>query len=545
MAKGSATAAETAGELADLAGRGLTSSIVRAEVPPTSHPLGPHNKLAFAPGLLGGTIASTSGRVSVGAKSPLTGGIKESNAGGTMGHALAELGVAAIVVENAAPAGKGPYVLEGSPKGWKLVERAELRLIDNYGLTERLHGEYGPEVSMTSVGSAGDRRLSSASIAVTDREGRPTRHAGRGGLGAVMGSKGLKAIVLSTEGAKRPASADPARFKAAARRFAQLLKEHPVSGETLPTYGTNALANVINAVGAYPTHNFQKGQFEGVNSISGETQRERILARGGVAKHGCHRGCTIQCSRIYVDEKGDYISKGPEYETVWATGANCGIDDLDIELEFGDAEGALALLDEARRGTPLGRIIASGAAATGRAFGVSRVPVVKGQALPAYDPRAAKGMGVTYATSTMGADHTAGYSVTANVLGIGGRVDPLGVEGQVELSRRLQIATTALDSTGLCLFTAFAILDNEAVGETLLEMINAHLGTEHRADFLDSLGKTVLRREREFNRAAGFTPADDRLPDFFSDEPLPPHNTVFDVPAAELDRVFDFEGTGP
>jgi len=332
-------------------------------------------------------------------------------------------------------------------------------------------------------------------------------------------------------------------------------------------YGTNVLAEVINAAGAYPTRNFSDGTFEGVDAISGETERETMIARKGNPTHPCHTGCTIRCSSIYVDEKGEYISKGPEYETVWAHGANCGISDLDaiarmdradddigldtIEmgatfgvamegglLAFGDHEGVLRLLDEVRQGTPLGRILGSGAAVTARAFGVSRVPCVKGQALPAYDPRAAKGIGVTYATSTMGADHTAGYAICQNVLGVGGNVDPLKPDGQVALSAALQQATAAIDSTGFCLFIAFCVLDVPDAGQAVVDLINAHCGTEWSGDdYLENLGRATLRTERSFNQAAGFTAADDRLPDFFTTELLAPHNSVFDVPDKELDAT--------
>lgn len=549
-------------------GRHLTSSIVSSEVCATCHPLSAHNKLVLAPGWFGGTGAPCGGRLSVGAKSPLTGGIKESNVGGNAGIALARLGLAGIVIESLPP-DDNLRVLRVTADGAELVVDNELNGLGNYDTTDRLRAKFGENISCITIGQAGEMRLSGASIAVTDEEGRPTRHAGRGGLGAVMGSKGLKAIVIQKEGGQRPESADREAFSQAAKRFAQLLSEHEVTGQTLPTYGTNALANVINDAGLYPTNNFQDGQFDLTDNISGETQRETILARGSKAKHACHYGCTIACSRIWVDESGEYVTKGPEYETIWAHGANCGIGDLDaiarmdrldddigldtIEmgatigvamegglLEFGDAEGAIRLLKEIRDGTPLGRIIGSGAKVTGQAFGVRRVPVVKGQALPAYDPRSAKGIGVTYATSTMGGDHTAGYAIAQNILKVGGDVDPLKPDGQVDLSRALQIATAALDSSGLCLFVAFCMLDVPEALDTVLAMTNTHLGTTVDAEWYTELGKDILRKERDFNTRAGFTAADDRLPDFFEDEPLPPHNTVFDVPHSELDTVFDF-----
>jgi aldehyde:ferredoxin oxidoreductase len=277
----------------------------------------------------------------------------------------------------------------------------------------------------------------------------------------------------------------------------------------------------------------------------------------------------IQCSGSFYDKNGNFLTKQPEYETVWAHGGNCGIDDLDaiaqldrldddfgldtIEMgaaigvamdaglaAFGDAEAAIGLVREVGKGTPLGRILGSGAGITGKVFGVERVPVVKNQAMPAYDPRAVQGMGVTYATSTMGADHTAGYSVTANLLGVGGSVNPLSPEGQVELSRNLQIATAAIDSTGMCLFIAFAILDQPETFTALVDMINAFTGLSLTADDVTALGKKILTMEREFNRAAGFTEKDDRLPDYFKRESLPPHNVTFAVSDKDLDAVYNF-----
>jgi len=569
MTSGSVTKEKVSGDYAGLGGRALTSAIVSKEVIPTCHPLDEHNKLVVAPGLLSGTPAPCSGRLSVGAKSPLTGTIKESNAGGTAGQKLGRLGIAAIVVEGKPPNGK-LYALEVNKDGAKLVAADELKGLGNYDMVAKLTEKYGDKVSYISIGQAGEMKMSAASVAVTDTENHPTRHAGRGGMGAVMGSKGLKTIIVDDSGTERPPIKDRDAFNAASRTFAQLLREHAVTGETLPTYGTNALANVINEAGAYPTRNFSEGQFEGTDPISGETQRDVILERGGVARHACHPGCVIACSSIYVDKDGNYVTKGPEYETIWANGANCGIDDLDaiakmdrlydnygldtIEMgaaigvameagvkEFGDAQGAIELINEVGKGTPLGRILGNGAKVTGQAFGVARVPVVKGQALPAYDPRAVKGVGVTYATSTMGADHTSGYAVSQNILKVGGDVDPLSPVGQVDLSRSLQIATAAVaDSTGLCLFVTFCTMDEPEALDAVVDMINAQYGLSMTGDDLVALGKKVLKMEREFNAAAGFTNIDDRLPLFFKEEKLAPHNVVFDVPDDELDTVFNF-----
>lgn len=567
MAAGTVTTEEVAGDYAGLGGRGLTSTVIQKEVHPLCHPLSDENELVIAPGLLSGTTAPCSGRLSVGTKSPLTGGIKESNAGGTGAAKLARLGIAAIIVQGAPKNGEF-FTLKVNADGAELAQ-TELKGLGNYETVALLSAAHEEKVSYITIGQAGEMKMLASSIAVTDMEGRPTRHAGRGGVGAVMGAKGLKAIIVDDSDVKRPKAQDPEAFQTASKKFAKLLSEHPVTGETLPTYGTNALANVINEAGAYPTRNFSNGRFEGTEAISGERQREVILERGGLAKHPCHPGCTITCSRVYMDEEGNYLTKGPEYETIWASGANCGIDDLDaiakldrlyddygldtIEmgvalgvameggaLEFGDAKGAIKFIEEVGSGTPLGRILGNGAAITGKSFGVARVPVVKNQALPAYDPRAAKGIGVTYATSTMGGDHTAGYAIAQNVLKVGGDVDPLKPEGQAEISQALQIATAALDSTGMCLFVAFCLLDEPEALQCIVDMLNAQYGGALTTDDVTALGKRILKTERAFNEAAGFTSKDDRLPRFFQTEPLAPHNVVFDVPDSDLDGVFKF-----
>jgi len=554
---------------AGLGGRAITSKIVGDEVPPLCHALGAENKLVIAPGLLSGSPAACSGRLSVGAKSPLTGGIKESNAGGTAAQKLARLDVAALVIEGK-PADGSIWKLVINKKGASLLPAKELKNANNYKAVKKLTEKYGEKASYITIGTGGELLMSAASIAVTDLENRPTRHAGRGGLGAVMGSKGLKAIVLDDKGTPAVPIKDKEAFKKAAKAFTKALREHPITGKGLPMYGTNILTNIVNEAGGLPTRNFRSGQFEDASKVSGETQREIILKRGGVATHACHRGCVIRCSRIYMDKKKKFLTKGPEYETVWANGPNCGINDLDViarldrlyddigldtiemgatlavlmeagHIEFGDSKGAIRLIrEEVGKATPLGRVIGSGAAVTGQVFGVERVPVVKRQALPAYDPRSVKGIGVTYATSPMGADHTAGYSVTANVLGVGGNVDPLSPHGQVELSRNLQFATAAIDSAGLCLFVAFAVLDMPEASSAIYQMINAQYGLKLGPDDVTALGETVLKIEREFNRKAGFTAEDDRLPTFFETEKLPPHDTVFDVPHSELDSVFNF-----
>jgi aldehyde:ferredoxin oxidoreductase len=554
---GPAINTEPLGDYAGFGGRGLTSAIVAKEVPPLCHPLGEDNKLVIAPGLLSGSTAAMSGRISVGCKSPLTGGIKEANSGGQASQLLGRLGYAAIVLEGK-PKSDTLYKVLINKDGVDIQENNSLRMLGNYDTVDKMKAEYGEKIGCISIGPAGEMKMSAASVAFTDMELRPTRHAGRGGVGAVMGSKGVKVIVIDDAGTKARSPLDVDKFKEANKAFVAGLRKHSVTGEALPAYGTNVLTNIINEAGAYPTHNFQSGQFDGASKISGETQAETENARGGEgsATHGCHRGCVIRCSGTFYDKNGNFLTKQPEYETVWAHGANCGIDDLDaiaqidrmdddfgldtIEMgatiavameaglaEFGDAEAAINMVKEVGKGS-------------GKVFGVERVPVVKGQAMPAYDPRSVQGIGVTYATTTMGADHTAGYAVTANILGVGGTVDPLKSEGQIELSRNLQIATAAIDSTGMCVFIAFAILDQEDTFQALLDLINSFLGADLTGDDVNALGMKILKLEREFNTAAGFTNKDDRLPDYFKKEQLSPHNVTFAVTDEELDQVHNY-----
>jgi aldehyde:ferredoxin oxidoreductase len=501
----------------------------------------------------------------VGGKSPLTGGIKEANSGGQAGGYLARLGIGALIVEGMAEEGK-LYKLFISKDKCELSPADELKGLGNYETVEKLKSQFGEKAGYVSIGQAGEWKLVSATVAFTDRELRPTRHAGRGGLGAVMGSKGLKAIIVDPSGGEKAPLADKDAFKEAAKEFAKALSEHPVTSEGLPTYGTDVLINIINEAGGLPTRNFSEGRFEGADKVAGEALNEITVKRNGNPTHGCMSGCIIRCSGIFLDEKGEYVSKWPEYETVWAWGPNCGIDDLDviaridrvcddvgvdtIEVgnsvavameggvkEFGDAAGAEELIAEVGKGTPLGRILGSGAEVVGKAFGVRRVPVVKGQALPAYDPRAVKGIGVTYATSPMGADHTAGYAVAQNIMKVGGDVDPLAPEGQAALSAELQVATAVIDTAGLCLFVAFPMLDIPEAFNAVVDMINAKYGLSLTGDDVGALGKRVLKMERDFNVGAGFNKAADRLPEFFKLEKLPPHNQVYDVSDEDLDSV--------
>jgi aldehyde:ferredoxin oxidoreductase len=555
-------------EWAALGGRALTSTVVAKEVPPTCEPLGKYNKLVFSPGLLTATAAANSGRLSAGFKSPLTGGIKESNAGGTAAQDLEKLGIKAVIIEGIPKEDKW-YSIHINNDGATIKEETALIGKGNYEVIKSVTEKLGPKTGVLTIGPAGEYKMAAANISVKDPDGNIRSH-GRGGAGAVMGSKKIKYISIDNTGGPGVTIADPEKFRTQARIFAKALLDHPVSGQGLPTYGTNVLINILNEAGGLPTKNFRYGRVDHPEKICGETMHDVIASRpNGVTSHGCHAGCIIKCSQIYVDEAGKYITAGFEYETVWGLGCACNIPDLDqcaridwvmddigvdsIEgavlmsvameagiIPWGDGKAVYRLFDEeVRKGTPLGRVLGNGAGSVGKTYGLTRIPVVKNQGIPAYDPRAVKGIGVTYATSTMGADHTSGYTIATNILKVGGYVDPLQLEGQVELSRNLQIATAAVDSTGLCIFVAFPALDIPECFTAIYEMINARYGCELTAEGVVEFGKYVLKTEHEFNIAAGFTNKDDRLPEFF-EEPIPPHNVVWDMPDADLDSFWNF-----
>jgi len=543
-----------------LGGRALIAKVLLEEVPPTCDPLGPRNKLIFAPGLLAGAGVTTAGRLSVGAKSPLTGGAKEANAGGTAGDTLPKLGIKAIIVEGQARAGEW-YILHVKSDSAELIAANDLRGLGTYATAERLQEQFGTDASIISIGQAGEFLMCGASIALTGERDQRSNHAARGGLGAVMGSKGLKAIVID-RATKSLTPANPDLFRSATKRFAQALINDPKTGQkgSQHLYGTASIVGAVNEMGSLPTRNFSAGNFEQAATLRGEYLREVILKREGKVGTRCMPGCVIACRNEYVDETGKPIVGTLQFETIALVGSNLGLGNLDdvarlnymcndfgldtietgaalgVAIEaglarFGDFESIRALLAQVGEGTVLGRVIGNGAVTTGRVLGIRRVPAVLGQAMPGYDPRTLKGNGVTYATSPQGADHTAG-----NAFGARKEVNPLAVQGQKELSLRLQIIAAMLDSTGLCLFARPPII---ADPQLMADMINGLYGWGWTTQDLDQFYRDVLRNEIEFNRRAGITAAQHRIPEYMREEPLPPHNAVFDVPDADLDAVFD------
>ncbi len=549
---------------ARLGGRGLSARILLDEVPATCEPLGRHNKLVLAPGLLVGHMLSSCDRLSFGAKSPMTRGIKEANAGGSTGLHMTNLGMKALILEDQGPQNGGGgsrwWVLHLSLAGARFEPADDIAGLGVHEGASRLLKRFGDKVAIALIGPGGEMLLSAAGIQNLDKDRVPARIAARGGLGAVMGSKRLKAIVFDDAGGQKPPIANREAFRQAQKLFNKNTLEHPQT-KTYQDYGTPAMVRMCNAFGGLPTRNFSSGQFEGAETISGEHMRDLLLRRGGESEttHACMLGCVIQCSNTYGGEDGKAIVSPLEYETVGLLGSNLGIAELDTVarlnwevsdlgldtidmgaalgvaaeaglLQFGDGERALQLLAEIRKGTPLGRILGNGAAVAGRVLGVTRVPVVKGQAMSAYEPRAIKGTGTTYVTSPQGADHTAGNTIRA-------KVDHLDAKANIATSRASQINMAGFDSLGACIFAGFGFMVNP---EVIPDLLNARYGWQVGADILQMLGKETISLEREFNRRAGFTAADDRIPEYMRSEPLPPHNSVYDASESDLDSIFNW-----
>lgn len=528
------------------------------EVPPACDPLGPENKLVLACGYLTGTSAPASGRLSVGGKSPLTGGIKESNVGGTAGLALSRLAIRAIVLEGQGAKGR-PVLLHVSPKGARLLPADDLRFLTTYETVRRLRGRFGKAAAIVCIGPAGEGLARLATLAVTERDGWPSRHAARGGLGAVAGSKGIKAIVLE-RGEDRVEAAHGDELKQAALAFARDVAE---TRSVLTRFGTSYLLDLTQGLGGLPTRNFREGRFDRAESIGPEALVRTIESRGGRTGVACHPGCPIRCSNVFNDAEGRFLTASLEYETIALMGANLGVGDLDdiarldricdelgldtidtaislailMEtgvLQFGDGAGARKMIE---RGAPRERaepgpqelrgFLLEGPESMGKRLGCRRIATVKGQGIGAYDPRVFKATGITYASSPMGADHTAG-----NVLpGRPGYHRASADASQAKpwlLSHDLQVMTTVCDILGLCFFVGPT---SQNIG-VMAQLVSALDGEEVRELDLLNLAKQTITIERQFNIAAGLCSETDSLPRFFLEEPLPPSGQVFDQGAS-------------
>ena len=543
-----------------LGGRGLLARILVDEVDATCDPLGAGNKLIFAPGLLVGHMLSSTDRISVGGKSPLTGGVKEANAGGRTGYHMAFMGIHALIIEDQ-PTEDGYWVLHLSMSGAKWEKADYITGLGVYETAPKLLEKYGDKVAIALIGPGGEMRMKSAGIQNIDKDRIPSRIAARGGLGAVMGSKGLKAIVFDHAGGQKPAIANPEAFKAAQKDYTTSVMNHPQS-VTYRDYGTAAMAQMTQRFAALTVHNFSRGTFDNVEAISGETLREFTLTRGKPSDpaHACMAGCTIKCSNVFGGEDGKIIVSPLEYETIGLMGTNIDIDSLDsigrlnwhvndlgldsIEIggslgvaaeaglmRWGSEEDAQKLIDEIRAGTELGRVLGDGAVSVGKRYNIERVPAVKGQTMSAYEPRSIKGTGVTFATTPQGADHTCGLTIRAQV----NHLDPTQ---QREVSLNAQLNMAGYDTIGACIFAGFGYAATpDGVVKRLLK---SRYGWDDLPDnILQELGKQTIKLEREFNKRAGFTAKDDRLPEWMTKEAIPENGSVFDVSAEVLDHIFD------
>lgn len=546
---------ETPEDVLRTGGRGLIAKIMLNEVKPTCEPLGRHNKLIFAMGLLTGTNVSSASRVCIGAKSPLTQGIKESNSGGITAMRMAQLGLKAVILEDQ-PEDNAWHYIKISKDECVFEPADEYLGMGTFEFCSEIHKKY-PGAAVSCIGPAGEKLYCSAGIATTDTDLKPNRFSGRGGLGAVMGSKKIKGIVV-TDKAQMPL-AEKENFMTALKAYTAVVKDAP-SSLNYKTLGTAGMVRVVNGLGGFPTRNFSEGQFEGMDHLCGETIFDVITQRGGEGRtsHACMPGCVIQCSNVYPDTNGKTIVSPLEFENIGLLGSNLGIEDLDtvatlnamcndigidtietgaaigVAMEagvaaFGDKQAALRLVEEIRSGTVLGRVLGNGATLTGKVFGILNVPAINGQAMPAYDPRAIKGMGVTYATSPMGADHTYGATARAQIL-------QSSKEGQAELSFKTQKNVAIYDSLGFCVFCSGAIGTQH---QLMADLINARYGWQIDVDWMKALAAETLRDEHRFNQLAGFTKSRYRMPECFTERVLPGLETVFDVSEAELDEIID------
>jgi len=552
MTDKSLTVEKTPAEYQLLGGRGLSARILNKEVPGFVHPLGSENKLIIAPGLLAGTMAPSFGRISCGAKSPLTYTIKESNAGGTAAQKLDRLGIKAIILQGK-PKGPQPHILVIGPTQTQLLPAPELSGHTNYDLVARLRDTYGKDIGIISIGPAGEAKMGASTIAVTDQDGRPSRQAGRGGLGAVMGSKGIKAIVLNAEDTRAAEVKDKNTFRATVKELVEILKQDKGS-QSYSQWGTPGAIKFLSRLGSMPSWNYHGGAVEGIEHIYGESIAQINQSRGG-RMHGCMPGCVVQCSVVFHGDDGAHCTSALEYETLAMLGTNLGITNLDaiahmdrrcdelgvdtIEtgsaiaqameagaIRFGDEQRVVEILQEIGEGGPLGRVVGQGAAFTARYFGLDRVPTVKGQGIPAHDPRACKAVGVTYCVSPMGADHTAGIDYR----------DSLSQEWKVATSKEKQILMAATDTVGYC----FLALPTKwrIIYEVFMKLINARYGADLKQEDVVKMGMSALKEEFAFNRSAGWTEAQNRLPAFMRTEELPPNNAVFDIAQEEIDTMY-------
>lgn len=548
---------QQSGETLARAGRYLVAKTLVDAGVATVDPLSADNPLIFSAGVFAGTNFSNANRISVGCKSPLTGGIKESNAGGTFAFALGQLEISGLTLHGAAD----DWVVIRIPKEGEITFEDATPYLGkgNMEAARMLHEKYGEKISIALCGPVGEYQGLIAGIAFSDTDNRPSRLAARGGVGAVMGAKKVKAIVVDKH--KMPQFHDRKKLMVAVKDYGQKLGEDP-KAQALHDLGTAMAADIMNHIGALPVNNFSQGSAAKETGdtfpMGGDYIREQNVARGGLHSHACMPGCQIKCSNVYVDKDGNEIASPVEYETIGVMGTNCGLTDPDDlarlnheandlgvdsieagaliavlmeagDANFGDTGFMKHVMDEMRTGTPKGRELAQGVARVGEARGLKRVPVIKKQALSAYDPRVTEVTAVSMMTTAQGADHTVGNYPTFPSA-------DLPVVDLVEESFELQVLCATNDSLGMCLFGRSVSNANQ---QMMITAINDALGTDLDVGFYKRLGYETIQLEWRFNKDAGFGEEDNALPAFFNDEPLPPTNKTSRLKAEDVTPVME------
>ena len=535
-----------------LGGRSLIAQFLIDEVNPSCDPLGEEAKLIFCTGMFAGSGLVCADRLSVGAKSPLTNGIKESNVGGSVAGALAGHNIRAIVIEDIPKEDAAmQFVLIQSSGTISLEDASSYEGMNNYEFVEQMQNNYGEKVSVISIGRAGERLYKNSSLQVTEfGTNYPCRAAGRGGLGSVLGSKRIKGIVVQKAKNKNTLEfADQEQFKKIKKELNQAVIE---SSKTSPfsLVGTASTIDLVGPAGIIPTHNFTGTISENIENLKSDKFLE-FVNKNGKNKHPCQAGCLVKCSNIVNDDDGNFLTGGFEYETIALCGPNCDIydyeaiakmdrmcDDIGLDtietgatialcmeagiIPWGDAIAALELYQQISDGTELGNLLGQGTEQVGRHFNSKRIPICKNQALPGYDPRGSIGTGYTYATTAMGADHTAGITL--------GPDDPSDVDGAIATSNIMQHIFAMADS--MTCMMAMATLGGQL--DKVAELYNALYGKNLSPDDLFAAADTTLRLEKEFNKQAGWKPEDNVMPEFFRNEALPATGRKFDIPVELL-----------
>ena len=540
-------------EWKSIGGSAFIAKIMNQEVPPATDPLGPDNLFIVAAGPLAGTGAPQLGRMSVGAKSPLTMGIKEANSGGPAAQILDRLGIRSIVVRGA-PRDRRLYCLMISKNKTRLIPVDEYRGTKNYELIGKIQKQYGEKIAVISTGIAGERKYKGASVSFTDIFGDPSRNAARGGLGAVMGSKGLKAIIIDPSQAGQVDLAHPKEFRNVVKSWINTLR-HDISCSLYSRFGTPFAINNSANQGTLVSNNYRSGTPNNFVAVSGNRIQEILFERGG-KMHGCMPGCIVKCSIIYPDKDGKRLCSAYEYETIALLGTNLGIinndaiarlkymcDDLGLDaietgsslglaaeagkMSFGDWESAARLLEEIEKETPLGLALGNGVVATAKYLNVSRIPAFKGQAIPGHDPRSVKGTGVTYFTSPMGADHTAGLTYRI----------PKNKDKQAENSLRSQIQAATCDAFGYCLNSVPG--GRASIYPFFAGLVNARYGLQLTPKDIMQIGKQTLKDQLAFNAKAEFSKIDSKTSAFVREETITPTDQVFDVDDGEIKNIWE------